>query len=401
VPSSAPAAPSRQEWTLIRNARQLLTLQGQSGARRGHAMTSIGVLPGASVLIRNGLIEEVGPARRVENLAGARHAAVIDAAGKIVMPAFIDAATSLISSAPAGIRTVSKKVLQARVGAASMQFARQGCLTVGSRTGDLSHGTLRNITRVLRAHLAQQSRPLRIRSVLSACIAPQGPAENQPADFLANSLLYVHHRSLATILEFNLAEFELAGSGLTELAAAARVAAGIGFAIRFRSRCVPGAPLLRLALEAAAISVIAPVDTEPDLSAALASAGCLRIYPAREALDPSSASAAGIRRAIGAGAAVALASDASPGDPPSFNFPSLLALAVARLGLTVEEAITATTWNPACALRLAAATGSVETGKSADLLVLAVDDYRDLALPLEPCPVTLVMRAGHVIDPGH
>ena len=45
----------------------------------------------------------------------------------------------------------------------------------------------------------------------------------------------------------------------------------------------------------------------------------------------------------------------------------LLYLAAERLGMTVEEAIVATTYNAVCALRLSHATGSIEPGKSADL----------------------------------
>jgi imidazolonepropionase len=394
VPSRAPAAPARHEWTLIRNARQVLTLQGPGGARRGPAMNAIGVIPGASILIRKGVIEEVGPARRVENLTGARHAAVIDAAGKLVIPAFVDAATTLIPFAPITLRNLSKKVVQARVEAASMQFARRGCLTVGARTAGTPD--LRSLTKVLRAHQAQQSRPLRIRSVLSALIPADGPVETPLADFLAKSLPRVHNRQLATVIELDHPDPHPAS-----LAAAARAAAGMGYAIRFRSPCAPGAALLRLALEAAAISVIAPSDPDPHLAAALASSGCLRIYPAREALAPSASSPANIRRAIAAGSAVALASDASAGNPTASDFPSLLALSVERLGLTIEEAITATTWNPACALRLVNSSGSLETGKFADLIIMAVDDYHDLALPPEPSLLSLVMRAGHTIFARH
>jgi imidazolonepropionase len=75
----------------------------------------------------------------------------------------------------------------------------------------------------------------------------------------------------------------------------------------------------------------------------------------------------------------------------------LLHLAVHRLGLTAEEAITATTWNAACSLRLSRATGSLEPGKSADLLLMEVSDYRDLARRVGHHDVSLVMRAGQIV----
>ena len=59
-------------------------------------MTELNIVPNGALLIRNGIIEDVGPARRVENLAGARSAREIDATGRVVMPAFVDADVSLV-----------------------------------------------------------------------------------------------------------------------------------------------------------------------------------------------------------------------------------------------------------------------------------------------------------------
>lgn len=355
-------------------------------------MSDPGLIPGASILIRNGLMEEIGPARRVENLVGARLAREIDASGKIVMPAFVDAATTLIHEnsphrASANLNTVSKKVVAARVASASLQCALQGCLTVGARTPAVAD--LRVISKVLRAHQACQARPLRIRSVL-ALRFPQAYQAPALADLLSHLLHSVHDRKLATVVELDLAD--------PNLAAAALAAAGLGFTLRFRSASPPGAAARQLALEAGAISLLAPADPAPGLSTALAAAGCVRIYPAREVVDPSPSSAANVRRAISAGTAIALASDASRGDPSPCSLFSLLNLAVTRFGLTIEEAITATTWNPACALRLAQSAGCLEAGRLADLLILDVPDYRDLALPPDPSTLSLVMRAGHIVQ---
>jgi imidazolonepropionase len=45
-------------------------------------VADLGLIPDGSVLIKNGLIDCVGPTRRVENLAEARTAIEIDAAGR-------------------------------------------------------------------------------------------------------------------------------------------------------------------------------------------------------------------------------------------------------------------------------------------------------------------------------
>ncbi len=95
---------------LIRGARQLLTLRGPRGVRRGADLNELSVIPDGALLIRNGIIEEVGPSRRVENLAGARDAVEINAAGRVVMPGFVDSHTHLVF-APPGTRTRTFKAL--------------------------------------------------------------------------------------------------------------------------------------------------------------------------------------------------------------------------------------------------------------------------------------------------
>ena len=60
--------------TLIRGARQLLTLRGDSGPRRGAALRELGIVANGAVLIKDGFIVDAGPARRIEKLPEARRA---------------------------------------------------------------------------------------------------------------------------------------------------------------------------------------------------------------------------------------------------------------------------------------------------------------------------------------
>ena len=69
---SASGASEHAQWTLIRGARQLLTLHGATGPRRGSSMADLNIISDGAVLIRDGVIEEVGTTRRVENLVPAR-----------------------------------------------------------------------------------------------------------------------------------------------------------------------------------------------------------------------------------------------------------------------------------------------------------------------------------------
>src|SRR3982751_1254810 len=78
---------------LVDNCGQLLTLQGANRPRRGREMGDAGVIRQGAILIRNGLVEAVGPARRVRRHPRARGATRLDAAGQVVMPGFVDSHT--------------------------------------------------------------------------------------------------------------------------------------------------------------------------------------------------------------------------------------------------------------------------------------------------------------------
>src|SRR5258708_33992939 len=94
--------------TLIRGARQLLTLRGPSGPRRGADLRNLGIIQDGAGLIADGLITEVGPSRRVENLALARGAVEIDARGWVGMPGLVDSHIHVGRGAPAGAPTIPR-----------------------------------------------------------------------------------------------------------------------------------------------------------------------------------------------------------------------------------------------------------------------------------------------------
>jgi imidazolonepropionase-like amidohydrolase len=209
----------------------------------------------------------------------------------------------------------------------------------------------------------------------------------------------VRSKKLAAVLELTLAGSTLGTSTFDTpmLRAAAIAADALGYAIRLRSTCRLEAVDLQLALSAGAIAIVAPMDTLATFTGPLSEVGCVRVIPASEGFDDACNAAPAIRRAIREGAAIAIASSYRSCGISSLNMQYLLHLAVHELGLTPEEAIAATTWNPACSLRLSHVTGSLEPGKSADLLLMDVSDYRDLPRRAGHNDVSLVMRAGRTI----
>lgn len=103
------------------------------------------------------------------------------------------------------------------------------------------------------------------------------------------------------------------------------------------------------------------------------------------------------RRLVAAGVPVVVATDFNPGTSPCESMGAALEQACLVAGLTVDEAITATTLNAAHALGRAAGHGSVEVGKRADLVVHAVPNRYHLVYRFGVRRVRTVVAAGRVV----
>ena len=103
------------------------------------------------------------------------------------------------------------------------------------------------------------------------------------------------------------------------------------------------------------------------------------------------------RKLIDAGAAVALATDFNPGTSPTLNMQFIMSLACTQMRMTPAEAITASTINGACALRRADRIGSLEAGKQADLIVLDVDDYREIPYYFAVNHCVMTVKRGRIV----
>ncbi|HET9050687.1 MAG TPA: imidazolonepropionase [Candidatus Dormibacteraeota bacterium] len=103
------------------------------------------------------------------------------------------------------------------------------------------------------------------------------------------------------------------------------------------------------------------------------------------------------RRAVAAGATVALGTDCNPGTCYAESMPLMVALAVATAGLTPAEALAAATAGSARSLGLADR-GRLAVGMRCDLCILESPDWIDVAYHLGAGPVRTVVRAGRVVS---
>ncbi|MGA9399058.1 MAG: imidazolonepropionase [Anaerolineaceae bacterium] len=175
-----------------------------------------------------------------------------------------------------------------------------------------------------------------------------------------------------------------------------KVASELGFPLKIHTDEFENLGGTRLAVSFGATSADHLVKTKPQDILALAasetvavSLPCTPFGLAQQEYSPA-------REILAADGLFALASDLNPGTAWCGNMQFVIALACRTMKLTPAQAVAAATINAAAAIKKSGDIGSLEIGKQADLLVLAVDDYRQLAYRFGVNLVRHVIKKGRV-----
>jgi imidazolonepropionase len=420
VPLSA-SADSSGSPVLVRGARQLLTLRGDSVPRRGPALRDLGIVPNGAVLIKDGLIVDAGPQRRIEKRPEARRAKEIDAAGRVVMPGFVDSHTHLVFGRPrlvdyemrlagatyaeiaaAGggiqssmeaVRGMSAAQLETQARASLAAMARHGTTTLEAKSGYALNeaGELKT----LRLLAKLNGDPLDIiPTYLGAHIPPpeyRGKADAYIDWMAAEMMPQMRRRKLARFVDVYCDDGAFSLDQSRRYLEQAR-RQGFGLKIHAEQFARTGAARLAVEMEAASADHLEQA-TEEDILALAHSNTIATLLPG-SVFHLGLRTYAPARALIEAGAAVALATDFNPGTSPTYSMQMVLSLACTEMRMSPAEAIVAATINGAHALSQADRIGSLEPGKQADLLILNVQDYRELPYYFGTNNVHLTMKRG-------
>lgn len=376
------------------------------------------------MLILDGLIREVGPTRRVENLAVARSAIEINASGRVVMPGFVDCQTHLLAGGPrlldyemalAGAdpaeiakagggsqavfretQSMSPAALEAQGVALLKDFTRHGVTTIEANSGcGITEAAEIKILRVL--HTIEE-RPVSVVPVfLAPRFIPDGYRDSGDLliEWLCSRMLPVlQRRKLVQFVSITCEDGVFSGEQTRQFLLRA---AELGFWLKMSAgeRICPGSLAMAVSVGAVSIEHIGRLDAV-SASALAASATVATLLPGpvfhgKQGIWPLA------RDMIDRGVAVALGTGFDPQTSPTLNMQMILSLACREMEMTPAESISAATVNAACAIRRENAVGSIEFGKWADILILSVPDYREIPYHFGVNQVETVLKRGQIV----
>jgi imidazolonepropionase len=354
-----------------------------------------------ALLIRDGLVVEVGPTRRVENLAAARGAAEINATGRVVMPSFVDSHTHMVypprgprgadeESAARAMRTSSARLLEARTRPYLDAMARHGTTTVEAKTGCGPDEAAE--VKALRVMAGLRAGPVDL--VPTALLRiPHGASDADAEQVVAELSPRILRRGLAAFADVwwdgHLTRQEVYARYLESAGNL-----GMGCKVHAEGPGCNSALVLAIGHRAASVDHLEHITREAaELLSGARTVATLIPSAALNCWGP----VAPARMLIEAGVAVALASNFNPHHTPTLNMQTVVALACMQMAMRPAEAIAAATINGAHALGRADRIGSLEPGKSADLLLLNVDDHREMARYFGVNLVHATIKRGAVI----
>jgi imidazolonepropionase len=408
---------------LIRHAAQLVRVARHGErAKRGREMSDLAVIDDGAVLIRDGLIDWVGPTAELPPAPA--DAEVIDAAGRAVLPGLVDSHSHLIFAGTRAdefeqrLQGVRYQDIAARGGGinSTVRQTRQATkdelkalarprldrmLALGVTTVEVKSGyglTPADEVKCLEA-IAELDREHPCELVPTFLGAHEVPPEyRHDRDGYLRLLI---QEMIPEVARRRLAEFcdVFCEQGVFSVAESEQVLRAAGeHGMRAKVHADELSPLGGAELAAR----LGAASADHLLHVTGAGLEALRRAGTVATLLPGTAFFLGLpyapaRRLIEQDVPVALASDCNPGSCMTENLPLVGTLACTQMRMLPAEALTAMTLNAAAALGRADRIGSIEPGKQADLLILDVPDYRQFFYHFGVNHAWRVLKAGRVV----
>ena len=426
---------------IIHNAGQLLTCRSNGKPKRRAEMQSVGIIEDGAVAVEGETIAAVG--RSADVLREFECENTLDAHGKVVAPGFVECHTHVvfagdrlnefelkikgadymeILAAGGGIISTVRQTREARLADLIEQSRRRldKMLALGVTTAEIKTGygldsetefkMLEAILELDRVHRIEL-----LPTFLPAHAVPPEFRENadEYVDLICGEMLpKLRDWREYCYIDVDRLNFEYARNkpffvdvfcerNAFDLEQSRRVletAKSLGFKLKAHVDEFTNLGGARMAIELGATSIDhldAISDEEVKLLAASETIGVVTPtvnfnFGAKEFADA--------RKFIDAGCAVALSTDYNPGSAPCPSLPNAMAIACRYQKLLPAETFNAATINAAYAVASGEKTGSLETGKQADILIFDTRDFREIAYEFGGNMIEKIVKRGKIIN---
>lgn len=408
---------------IIKNASQLVTCSGFK-ARQGKAMSDLHIIDDGAVVIENGVITAVGKTREVLARFDETGFETIDATGKAVLPGFIDSHTHFVF---AGYRAEefswrlsgeSYMEIMNRGGGivstvrATREASREVLIESGRKRLDsmLSFGVttvegksgygLDEKTEIKQLEVMEALDKLHPVDVLRTFLGAHAVSEDFKGredkfiDYMTDSVMpQIAHRNLA---EFCDVFCEKDVFSLEQSKRLLLKAKELGFKLKIHADEIFPFGGAELAAELGVVSADHLLHASDKGIAKLAERCIVATLLPGTAFSLKEPYARG-RYIIDQDCAVALATDFNPGSCFSESIPLIFALATLYMDITIEEAVTALTINGAAAVDRADSIGSIDVGKTGDIIILEFPSYKYIPYHIGVSCVEKVIKNGNLV----
>ncbi|KMY52671.1 imidazolonepropionase [Bacillus sp. FJAT-27231] len=392
----------------IKHAAQLATLASDvKGPRSKEAMSELGLIEDGSLWIEDGEIKSVGTTEELAKRYKDRvdQAEEVDASGHLVTPGLVDPHTHVvyggsrerefemrlegatymdIMNAGGGIHATARMTREATEEELIEQTTRRldSFLAHGVTTVEGKSGYGMNIETELKQ--LRVIKTLQQQHAIDLVPTFMG-AHAVPPEFKGREDEFVHlliNEMLPVVASEKLAEFNdvFCEKGVFTPEQSERILeAGkeYGLVPKIHADEIEPYGGAELAAKVGAISAEHLLKASDEGIKAMAKAGTIACLLPATALYLREEAAKG-RKMIDAGVPVAISTDCNPGSSPTTSMPLVMNLACISMRLTPAEALTAATYNAACAINRQQQIGSLEVGKQADIVLWNVKNYQEL-----------------------
>jgi imidazolonepropionase len=413
---------------LITHCSQVIPLT--PSPQRGSQLGELNILTSNAVLIRGDRIEEIADEESL--IRRFPDESRLDAHGHAVLPGFVDSHTHLvfagdravefesrlqgktyqdIMSAGGGINSTVRATRAATLGDLLEQtrFRAQGLLLNGTTTAEAKSGYGLELT----SELAQlevllildEEGPLAFAPTFlgAHAIPPEfaGDAESYARQLYENMLPEVlswwQKRAPGRSLPFVDVFCEKGAFSLDQTRLILQKAKELGFPLKIHIDEFKNLGGCRLAVELGAASADHLVKTSPEEIRELAQSETVAVALPCTPFGLADPHFTPAKEILAEGGLLAIASDLNPGTAWCESMQFVIALASRYLNLQPAQALAAATINAAAAIRRSDRIGSLHPGKDADIIILSVPDYRQLAYRFGGNLVERVIKGGKLV----